>query len=74
MVKAKKICLAASAGGHLSQLLRVAGCTRGHEVFIVTTSEAVRDKLAFVYRIVDQAGNRARPPVRCPERWGIQTH
>jgi UDP-N-acetylglucosamine:LPS N-acetylglucosamine transferase len=46
-----KICLAASAGGHLSQLLKVAGCTNGHDVFVVTTSEAMRTKLASLGRV-----------------------
>ncbi len=51
MVSPKKICLAASAGGHLSQLLKVAGCTQGHDVFVVTTSEAVRANLASLGRV-----------------------
>ncbi len=51
MVSAKKICLAASAGGHLSQLLKVVGCTNGHDVFVVTTSEAVRANLASIGRV-----------------------
>ena len=46
-----KICLAASAGGHLSQLLKVAGCTDGHDVFVVTTSETVRAKLTSIGRV-----------------------
>jgi len=49
--KKQKICLAASAGGHLTQLLKVASCTAGHEVFVVTTSEAVRQKLAAIGRV-----------------------
>ena len=50
MVETKrlKICLAASAGGHLTQLLKVSNCTGQHETFIVTTSEAVRRKLAHM--------------------------
>jgi UDP-N-acetylglucosamine:LPS N-acetylglucosamine transferase len=46
-----KICLAASAGGHLTQLLKVAGCVSGHDVVIVTTSESVRGKLASIGRV-----------------------
>lgn len=46
-----KICLAASAGGHLSQLLKVSRCTRGHDVSIITTSEAVRANLAKIGRV-----------------------
>jgi UDP-N-acetylglucosamine:LPS N-acetylglucosamine transferase len=51
MVSPKRICLAASAGGHLSQLLKVAGCANGHDVFVVTTSEAVRGNLASIGRV-----------------------
>jgi UDP-N-acetylglucosamine:LPS N-acetylglucosamine transferase len=40
-----KICLAASAGGHISQLLKVAACWNGYETFCVTTTEVVRNKL-----------------------------
>lgn len=41
-----RICLAASAGGHLSQLLKLASSWEGYEVFSVTTTEVVRDKLS----------------------------
>lgn len=51
MANPLKICLAASAGGHLSQLLKVARCTHGHDVSIVTTSEAVRGNLAKLGRV-----------------------
>ena len=40
-----KICLAASAGGHISQLLKLAACWNGYETFCVTTTEVVRNKL-----------------------------
>ncbi len=40
-----KICLAASAGGHLTQLLKVSGCVKGRDVFAVTTSDTVRRTL-----------------------------
>ncbi len=40
-----KICLVASAGGHLSQLLKIVPAAEGYEVFVVTTSEAVRKNL-----------------------------
>ncbi len=41
-----KICLAASAGGHTSQLLKLAESWNGYDVFCVTTTEVVREKLA----------------------------
>ncbi len=40
-----KICLVASAGGHLSQLLKIVQAVDGYEAFVVTTSEAVRQNL-----------------------------
>ncbi len=39
------ICLAASAGGHLTQLLKLAECWNGYNTFCVTTTEVVREKL-----------------------------
>jgi UDP-N-acetylglucosamine:LPS N-acetylglucosamine transferase len=41
-----RICLTASSGGHLSQLLKVAHSCGDRETFVVTTSEAVRADLA----------------------------
>jgi UDP-N-acetylglucosamine:LPS N-acetylglucosamine transferase len=40
-----KICLAASAGGHLTQLLKLSAVWAGYEVFFVTTNEAVAGEL-----------------------------
>lgn len=40
-----KICLAASAGGHLSQLLKIADCWNDYNTFWVTTSQVVQEKL-----------------------------
>lgn len=40
-----KICLAASAGGHLTQLLKPSESWQGYETFCVTTSDVVREKL-----------------------------
>ena len=42
-----KICLAASAGGHLSQLLSLADCWAGKDIFFVTTMEVVRPNGTF---------------------------
>jgi UDP-N-acetylglucosamine:LPS N-acetylglucosamine transferase len=38
-----KVCLAASAGGHLTQLYRVVPACFGHDYFIVTTKEGAQD-------------------------------
>ncbi len=40
-----KICLAASAGGHLSQLLKIASVWSGHEIYWITSTEVVRASL-----------------------------
>ncbi len=45
MAESLKICLAASAGGHISQLLKLKDAWRDYEVFFVTTTEVLRDKL-----------------------------
>jgi len=37
-----RVCLVASAGGHLSQLLKLAECWDGYELFCITTSELLR--------------------------------
>jgi UDP-N-acetylglucosamine:LPS N-acetylglucosamine transferase len=60
--KQLRICLAASAGGHISQLLKLAACWNGYETFCVTTTEVVRDnlgKLGEVY-VVGEC-NRQHP-------------
>lgn len=40
-----RICLAGSAGGHLSQLLKVASAWSGHTICWITTTEVVRASL-----------------------------
>jgi len=60
--KQLRICLAASAGGHISQLLKLAECWSGYETFCVTTTEVVRNglnKLGEVY-VVGEC-NRQHP-------------
>lgn len=49
MVKNRKklrVCLVASVGGHLSQLLRLADTWKGHEVVYVTTTDVMQNKLS----------------------------
>ncbi len=57
-----KICIAASAGGHLSQALRVAEAYQSHPHFFVTTSRMAADQLGedADVRFVDEA-NRSNP-------------
>ena len=45
MTKQLKICLAASAGGHTSQLLKLSRSWNGHQTFCVTTTQLVADQL-----------------------------
>ena len=65
MAKDKKklrICLAASAGGHLTQLLKLAESWNGYDVFYIVTSKLVREELQKYGRvyIVGQS-NRQHP-------------
>ena len=60
--KSLGICLAASAGGHVSQLLKLAKSWNGYETFCVTTTEVVRERLS-TYGVVYVVGecNRQHP-------------
>lgn len=40
-----RICLAASAGGHISQLLKLSQCWNGHNTFCVTTTKVVEEQI-----------------------------
>ncbi len=44
--KQRRICLVASAGGHLSELLKIAGVWSDHRVCWITTADVVREALA----------------------------
>ena len=46
-----KICLVASAGGHLSQLLKIAPPVETYDALVITTSEAVRRNLTCLGRV-----------------------
>jgi UDP-N-acetylglucosamine:LPS N-acetylglucosamine transferase len=62
MEKPLKICAAASAGGHLVQLLRLAESWGGCETFFVSTSEIVRSKLASMGTVyILEECNRKHP-------------
>ncbi len=49
--KPLKICLAASSGGHLSQLLKLADSWSRHNAVYIATTEVVRDKLSALGRV-----------------------
>ena len=40
-----RICIAASAGGHISQLLKLAECWKDYDTFCITTTDVVKEKL-----------------------------
>jgi hypothetical protein len=46
-----KVCIAASAGGHMSQMLKMADSWNGYESFYVTTTETPREKLSKMGRV-----------------------
>ncbi len=46
-----RICLVASAGGHLTQLLKVANSWQGHETVCITTAKMVQDRLSEIGKI-----------------------
>ena len=59
-----RICLAASAGGHLSELLQLRECWRGWEHFFVTTSELVVSRLNGSSRVYVVGEANRRQPLR----------
>lgn len=46
-----RICLAASSGGHMSQLMKLSECWEGHEAIYVTTTEVLREGLSKKGRV-----------------------
>lgn len=57
-----KICLVASAGGHISQLLKLTDSWEGHESFCITTVDVVARKLqGFASIYVVGECNRQHP-------------
>ena len=65
MGKKLKICLTASAGGHLSELLKVAACWEGYDTFCVTTTEVVRKKVNDYGNVYVVGECNYKHPVRC---------
>jgi UDP-N-acetylglucosamine:LPS N-acetylglucosamine transferase len=59
-----KVCLAASAGGHLNQLLETEGAWREHDIFFVTTggmpAERLRERYGGPVYVVGES-NRKHP-------------
>ena len=63
-VRRTKICIAASAGGHLSQILRTAEAWRDADHFFVTTSEPERRRLAGQSRAYSVGDANRRHPLK----------
>ncbi len=62
MERTPRICLAASAGGHASELLRLQECWRGRDCFFVTTSYVIESQLTGCGRVyVVEESNREHP-------------
>lgn len=59
-----KICLAASAGGHLSQLLKLAESWSGRDAFYVTTARAARGDLEKYGRVYIVGECNRRHPIQ----------
>jgi len=67
MVKNKKklrVCLVASAGGHLSQLLRLADTWKGYEAAYVTTTEVMQNKLSKYGKVYIVGECNRQHPIR----------
>ena len=62
--KQLRICLAASAGGHISQLLKLAASWNGYETFCVTTTEVVRNKLSKLGEVYVVGECNRQHPIR----------
>jgi len=59
-----RVCLAASAGGHISELLQLESCWRGRDCFFVTTSRVVEGQLTRFGRVYTVPESNRQHPVR----------
>ncbi len=59
-----KICLVASAGGHISQLLKLAATWNGYETFCVTTTRVVRNNLSKLGEVYVVGECNRQHPIR----------
>jgi UDP-N-acetylglucosamine:LPS N-acetylglucosamine transferase len=64
MAKKLKICLAASGGGHTSQLLKISQSWNGHQTFCVTTTKVVSEQLRKFGNIYVVGESNRRHPIR----------
>jgi UDP-N-acetylglucosamine:LPS N-acetylglucosamine transferase len=59
-----RICLAASAGGHMSQLLKLSDSWLGFEVVYITTTDVMRDNLSKLGRVYVVGECNHKKPIR----------
>ena len=59
-----KICLVASAGGHLNQLLELAESWEGYDIFFITTSKIVQKQLHKAGKVYVVGQCNRRHPMR----------
>jgi len=59
-----RICLAASSGGHMVQLLKLTEAWREYDTFCVTTTDVVRSKLETYGRVYIVGESNRRRPLR----------
>jgi len=64
MKKRRKICLVASAGGHLTQLLKLESCWQDYEVCWITTSKVMLEKLQSQGRVYTVGECNRNQPLR----------
>ena len=62
--KQLRICLAASAGGHISQLLKLTASWNGDEMFYVTTTDVVRSNLSKLGEVYVVGECNRQHPIR----------
>ncbi len=65
MVNKNKVCMAASSGGHLTQILKVTDCFENYEKILVTTSEVVKDKLLEIGDVYCIGESNHDHPIKC---------
>ncbi len=64
MRRKMRVCLAASAGGHVSQLTRLESCWKGRDCFFVTTSRVVQRQLAQFGRVYVVTDSNHQHPIK----------
>lgn len=71
MARNLKICLAASSGGHLTQLLKIAKCWEDYKTFCVTTSKVVENELSAHGRVHVIGECNHKQPMRVMKALGL---